>query len=101
MSAIVGCCVSSRPKTLPSDDRSMPAQKARPLPVTTMAATSSSALARSKAATSSFAIVTVKAFRLLGTVQPEGEDAVGDLVAQCLVVGHAAPPAKAATRVWT
>ena len=65
-SAMVGRCVSSRPKTLPSDDRSMPAQNARPSPVTTIAATSSSALARSKADSSSSAMVTVKAFRLSG-----------------------------------
>jgi hypothetical protein len=38
----------------------MPAQNARPRPVTTTAATSSSRSARSKASTSSLAIVTVK-----------------------------------------
>ena len=44
----------------------MPAQNARPRPVTTTAATSSSVLARSKASTSSSAIVTVKALSWSG-----------------------------------
>ena len=38
----VGRSVSSSPKTLPSADRSIPAQKARPAPVTTTARTASS-----------------------------------------------------------
>ena len=62
MSSIVGCWVSSRPNTLPGTDRSMPAQKALPAPVTTMARTASSSLARVKASTSSLAISTVNAF---------------------------------------
>ena len=44
----------------------MPAQNARPRPVTTTAATASSALARSNAATSSSAMVTVNAFSCSG-----------------------------------
>jgi hypothetical protein len=65
-SSSVGRCVSSRPKTLPSADRSMPTQNARPRPVTTTARTSSSAPARSKACSSSSAIVTVNALRWSG-----------------------------------
>ena len=66
MSDSVGSWDSSSPKTLPPTERSMPAQNARPLPVTTTARTSSSAEARSNAATSSFAISTVKALSSSG-----------------------------------
>lgn len=66
MSATVGRSVSSRPNTLPSTDRSIPAQNARPAPVTTTARTASSSLARRNAATSSSAISTVNALRLSG-----------------------------------
>ena len=44
-SAGVGSAVSSRPNTLPSAERSMPAQKARPAPVTTIARIASSVAA--------------------------------------------------------
>ena len=57
---------SSSPKTLPSEVRSMPAQNARPAPVTTIAPTVSSSLARSKTSTSSSAISTVNAFNCSG-----------------------------------
>jgi hypothetical protein len=44
----------------------MPAQNARPSPVTTTAPTASSSLTRVNRSTSSLAISTVKAFRLAG-----------------------------------
>ena len=47
MSCRVGDWLSSSPKTLPPVDRSMPAQKALPAPVTTITRTASSTLARS------------------------------------------------------
>ena len=68
-SCMVGCSDSSRPNTLPAvpdSPSSMPAQNARPAPVTTMARTASSALARSKASISSSAISTVKALSRSG-----------------------------------
>ena len=65
-SSKVGCWLSSRPNTLPSMDRSIPAQKARPAPVTTTAPTASSSLARLKASTSSRAISRVKEFSCSG-----------------------------------
>ena len=68
-SASVGLSDSSSPKTLPSPFRSMPAQKALPEPVTTMARTASSALARSYAEMSSLAMVTVKALRWSGRLR--------------------------------
>ena len=78
ISLSVGRWVSSRPKTLPPTDKSMPAQKARPAPVTTTARTVSSALAPLNAASSSFAISTVNAFILSGRLSvsvriPSGE----------------------------
>ena len=42
----LGLRLSSSPNTLPPTDKSMPAQNARPAPVTTTAPTASSALAR-------------------------------------------------------
>ena len=62
MSFSVGCRCSFKPNTLPSMLRSMPAQNARPAPVTTMARTSSSSLARLNAWISSCDISTVNAF---------------------------------------
>ena len=53
----VGRMVSSSPKTLPSADRSIPAQKARPAPVTTTARTASSRASVRKNSWSSRAIV--------------------------------------------
>ena len=50
----------------PPDDRSAPAQNARPAPVTITARTSSSASARSNASIISFIIVPVNAFSLSG-----------------------------------
>ena len=62
-SAGVGSASSSRPKTLPSADRSMPAQNARPEPVTTIARIASSVAAERKKCSSSRAMVTVNALR--------------------------------------
>ncbi|MCY1362716.1 hypothetical protein D9M69_494480 [compost metagenome] len=62
MSVRLGESVSSRPKTLPATDKSIPAQNARPAPVTRITRTSSSMLARLKACSNSLAISTVKAF---------------------------------------
>ena len=59
MSVRPGCFVSSSPNTLPSLDRSMPAQNARPAPVTITARTESSSLTSRNDRSSSCAIVTV------------------------------------------
>ena len=66
MSAGVGCSDSSSPNTLPSTERSIPAQNARPRPVTTTARTASSRPARPNASTSSSAISTVNALSWSG-----------------------------------
>ena len=68
-SARLGFKLSSRPKTLPATDKSMPAQKARPAPVTTIAPTASSSLARLYASISSLAISTVKALSCVGRLR--------------------------------
>ena len=69
MSARLGSMLSSSPNTFPSLPRSMPAQNALPAPVTTMARTSSSSLARFTASISSFAISTVNAFMRSGRLR--------------------------------
>jgi hypothetical protein len=63
-----GVCTSLPPRenVSPPDDRSAPAQNARPDPLTITALTSSSASTASKAAIISFIIVPVKAFILSG-----------------------------------
>ena len=72
LSAGMGATVSSRPKTLPVAERSMPAQKARPEPVTTIARMSSSVAAERKKASNSVAIVTVKEFSASGRSRASG-----------------------------
>ena len=68
--------------------RSNPCRRRRPAsPVTTIARTSSSSLARLKASINSLAIATVKELSCSRPVQREGEDVVGHFVAQG-VVGH-------------
>jgi hypothetical protein len=62
----VGRTDSSRPKTLPSTARSIPAQKARPAPVTTTARTSSERASVRNTCSSSRAIVRSKAFSRSG-----------------------------------
>ena len=62
----VGCTDSSRPNTLPSADRSMPAQNARPAPVTTTARTASSRASVRKTCSSSRAIVRSNALSASG-----------------------------------
>ena len=62
----VGCTDSSRPNTLPSAERSMPAQNARPAPVTTTARTSSSRASVRKTCSSSRAIVRSNALSASG-----------------------------------
>nr|WP_202626968.1 hypothetical protein [Steroidobacter agaridevorans] len=62
MSSSVGRSDSSNPNTLPGADKSMPAQNALPAPVTMMARTVSSPLARWNASINSFAISGVNAF---------------------------------------
>ena len=62
---------SSRPKTLPSAERSMPAQNARPAPVTTTARTSSSR-----------ASVRKNLLQLAGHRQVEGVERVGPVQGQ-------------------
>ena len=66
MSASVGVSDSSSPNGLPSTLRSMPAQNARPAPVTITARTSSSALTSTNVASSSSAISTVNALSCSG-----------------------------------
>ena len=66
MSSRVGIRVSSSPKTLPGGVKSIPAQKARPSPVTMMARTASSSLTAVKKCSSSSAISTVKALSWAG-----------------------------------
>ena len=66
MSSRSGFSDSFNPKTLPVLDKSMPAQKALPAPVTTIASTASSSLACSKAIISSSAMVTVNALSCSG-----------------------------------
>ena len=62
----VGATDSSRPNTLPSADRSIPAQNARPEPVTTTARTSSSRASVRNTCSSSRAMVRLKALRASG-----------------------------------
>ena len=67
-------------------DRSAPAQKARPAPVTMITRTPSSASARSKASISSRIMRAVKALSLSGRCRVSVSDALGDLVANVLIL---------------
>ena len=69
-------------------DRSMPAQNARPRPVTTTAATSSSALARVEGVDQLLGHRHRERVELVGTVEREREDAVLDRPVEGVVVRH-------------
>ena len=82
---------ASRSNVLAPDERSAPAQKPRPAPVTMMARTSSSLSAASNASISLVLHRAVEGIELVGPVQRDGEDLFVDLVLDGLIRHGALP----------